>query len=98
MAQEEAYHFAEEHHEGQLRKSGHPHIVHRLDAAFTVASLQLDAGAIAAALLHDVQEDCGVPSDEIKRCFRADSFSAQVRLEYTLSPDFGQLCVLVPDP
>jgi GTP pyrophosphokinase len=68
----DAYEFAEEQHRGQLRKSGHPYIVHPLDAALTVASLQLDAGAIAAALLHDVQEDCGVPNDEIKRRFGAD--------------------------
>jgi GTP pyrophosphokinase len=38
----------------------------------TVAALQLDADAIAAALLHDVQEDCGVPNDEIRRRFGAE--------------------------
>ncbi len=69
---EEAYRFAAERHAGQKRKSGEPFIVHPLDAALTIATLQLDAAAIAGALLHDVQEDCGVPNDEIKRRFGAD--------------------------
>src|SRR3990172_6696184 len=64
---EEAYQFAETCHAGQLRKSGDPYIVHPLDAALTVADLQLDAAAVAAALLHDVQEDCGIPNQEQKR-------------------------------
>ena len=66
---EEAYAFAEESHAGQRRKSGEPFIVHPLDAALTIAKLQLDAVAIAAALLHDVQEDCAVPNEELKRRF-----------------------------
>ena len=69
---EQAYQFAAESHRDQLRKSGDPYIVHPLDAANTVADLQLDAVAIAAALLHDVQEDCGVPNQEIQRRFGVD--------------------------
>src|SRR3990172_3445555 len=69
---EEAYQFAETCHAGQLRKSGEPYIVHPLDAALTVADLQLDAAAVAAALLHDVQEDCGIPNQELKRRFGAE--------------------------
>ena len=34
-------------HDGQMRLTGDPYIVHPLDAAMTVASLQLDAAAIA---------------------------------------------------
>ena len=66
---EEAYSFAEASHAGQLRKSGEPYMIHPLDAALTIADLQLDAVAIAAALLHDVQEDCDVPNEELKRRF-----------------------------
>ncbi len=66
---EEAYRFAETCHDGQKRKSGDPFIVHPLDAALTCADLQLDAAAVAGALLHDVQEDCGVPNQELKRRF-----------------------------
>ncbi len=69
---EEAFAFAAEAHRGQLRLTGDPYIVHPLDAAITVAGLQLNAAAVAAALLHDVQEDCGVPNDEIKRRFGAE--------------------------
>ncbi len=66
---EEAFSFASEAHSGQKRLTGEPYIVHPLDAAMTVADLQMDAATIAAALLHDVQEDCGVPNDEIARRF-----------------------------
>ena len=66
---EEAYRFAEASHAGQERMSGEPFIVHPLDAALTIAALQQDAVAIAAALLHDVQEDCGVTNDELERRF-----------------------------
>src|SRR5438552_18857232 len=64
-----AYELAADAHSGQTRLTGEPYIIHPLDAAMTVAGLQLDGPAIAAALLHDVQEDCGVPNDEIKKRF-----------------------------
>jgi GTP diphosphokinase / guanosine-3',5'-bis(diphosphate) 3'-diphosphatase len=69
---QDAYHFAVECHEGQQRRSGEPYIVHPVDAAMTVADLQLDAATIAGALLHDVQEDCGIPNAELKRRFGAE--------------------------
>jgi GTP diphosphokinase / guanosine-3',5'-bis(diphosphate) 3'-diphosphatase len=66
---EQALEFAAEQHSGQLRKSGDPAITHPLHAAETIANLQLDASTIAAALLHDVQEDCGVTNQEIEKRF-----------------------------
>src|SRR3990172_3098326 len=63
---EEAYSFAESQHGEQRRKSGEPYIVHPLDAALTVAKLQLDANAIAAALLPDGPEDWAVPKERLK--------------------------------
>src|SRR4030067_3564975 len=66
---EDAYAFADECHAGQLRLSGDPVIVHPLPAALTVADLQHDAGAVAAALLHDVQEDCGVENGTLSKRF-----------------------------
>lgn len=66
---EEAYRFAEECHRDQLRKTGDPYITHPLDAANTVADLQLDASAVAAALIHDVEEDCGVTNAELTKRF-----------------------------
>jgi GTP pyrophosphokinase len=68
----DAYRFAATSHQGQCRRSGEPYIIHPLDAALTVADLQLDAVTIAAALLHDVQEDCGVANQDLKRRFGAD--------------------------
>jgi GTP pyrophosphokinase len=67
-----AFAYAADCHRGQKRLTGEPYIIHPLDAAMTVAGLQLDSAAIAAALLHDVQEDCGVPNEEISRRFGAE--------------------------
>jgi GTP pyrophosphokinase len=69
---EEAYDFAHQAHEGQNRATGDPYIVHPIDAAMTVADLRLDGAAIAAALLHDVVEDCGVSNEDISKRFGAD--------------------------
>ena len=66
---EEAYNFAQEAHSGQLRKSGDPFISHPLETAMIVADLQLDEVSLAAALLHDVPEDCEISFDEIEEKF-----------------------------
>ena len=68
----DALEFAIECHAGQLRRSGDPVITHPLHAAEVVAALQLDADTIAGALLHDVQEDCGVTNDQIKKRFGSE--------------------------
>ena len=52
-----AYDFAESAHNGQMRLSGEPFIVHPLQTALLLADLKLDANTLAAALLHDVVED-----------------------------------------
>jgi guanosine-3',5'-bis(diphosphate) 3'-pyrophosphohydrolase len=66
---EEAYKFASKAHEGQKRKSGDPYLEHPLETAMTLADLQLDASTLAAALLHDVTEDCGIPLSQIENKF-----------------------------
>ncbi len=65
----DAFAFAARAHEGQLRKTGDPYITHPVAVAELVANLELDHLAIAAALLHDVQEDCGVPNEELAARF-----------------------------
>ncbi len=65
----DAYAFAEQAHAGQARLSGEPYIQHPLEAAYTVAGLQLDASAVAAALLHDTMEDCGVTPAQLEKRF-----------------------------
>ena len=58
--------FAREKHEGQMRKSGNPYIVHPLTMACNALSLGIkDDDIIATILLHDVCEDCGVSLEEL---------------------------------
>ena len=66
---EDAYQFAERAHSGQLRRSGEPFIEHPIQTALLLADLKLDANALAAALLHDVLEDCDVRSEELEDRF-----------------------------
>jgi len=69
---EEAYHFAAEAHRGQVRKSGEPYLEHPIQTALILAELQLDASSLAAALLHDIPENCGLPIDQIEAKFGAE--------------------------
>jgi GTP pyrophosphokinase len=64
-----AYHFSEQAHEGQFRKSGEPYISHPLAVANILAQWHLDTQALTAALLHDVMEDTAVTKTEISRTF-----------------------------
>ena len=65
----DAYDFAMQAHEGQLRKSGEPYLEHPLQVAVTLAELQMDTSTLAAALLHDVIENCDVPVGDITSRF-----------------------------
>ncbi len=69
---EDAHNFALKAHEGQVRKSGEPYLEHPLQTALTLVELQLDASTLAAALLHDVPENCGIPVSDIKAKFGVD--------------------------
>ena len=66
-----AFDVALEAHKNQRRKSGEAYIFHPLAVARIVAKeIGLDATSIAAALLHDVVEDCNAYSiDDIERLF-----------------------------
>ena len=65
----DAYRFAEKAHQGQTRLSGEPFVEHPLQTALYLAELRLDSSALAAALLHDVMEDCGVGFEELNDQF-----------------------------
>ena len=69
---EDAYNFAAEKHEGQIRLSGKPYLEHPLQTALILAKLQLDASSLAAALLHDIPEESGLPIEEIEARFGAE--------------------------
>jgi GTP pyrophosphokinase len=67
---ERAYRFAEQAHAGQVRKSGDPYITHPLEVACILAEMHMDAETLAAALLHDVVEDCkSITLDDLQREF-----------------------------
>ncbi len=68
----DAYDFAMEAHQGQVRKSGEPYLEHPLQVALTLAELQFDAASLASALLHDVPENCGIPVLEIEAKFGSE--------------------------
>ncbi len=56
-------------HDGVQRKSGEPYIIHPIAVATILAEMQLDAEALAAALLHDVVEDTAITTEEIRTEF-----------------------------
>ena len=66
-----AYRFADEAHLGQMRKSGEPYITHPIAVAVQCTEWKLDAQALAAALMHDAMEDCGVTKHELIERFGA---------------------------
>ncbi|HLC73245.1 MAG TPA: bifunctional (p)ppGpp synthetase/guanosine-3',5'-bis(diphosphate) 3'-pyrophosphohydrolase [Candidatus Nanoarchaeia archaeon] len=66
---QKAYFFADSAHKGEVRLSSEPYIKHPLNVAFLLADLKSDDKTIAAALLHDVIEDCNIPSSTIEKEF-----------------------------
>lgn len=64
-----AWEFCKQQHEGQLRASGEPYIIHPLAVAHVLAELKMDSTAIAGGLLHDAVEDTDVTSAEIAKRF-----------------------------
>lgn len=63
--------FATRAHEGQTRSGQppRPYITHPLDVMRRLREVGADDVALAAAVLHDVVEDCGVPVSEVGRLF-----------------------------
>ena len=68
-----AFHFAEEHHKDQVRKSGEPFIAHCVEVARILAQLRMDHTTVAAGLLHDVIEDTPATYEEV-----AEQFSEEI--------------------
>lgn len=68
---EKAFEFACTSHNGQLRKSGEPYIIHPIAVAKILIDFGMDYQSIVAALLHDVVEDTPVTSEDIRRLFGA---------------------------
>src|SRR5664279_3196963 len=64
-----AWEFCLRHHDGQLRASGEPYVIHPLEVAQVLAEMKLDSTAIAAGLLHDAVEDTPVTTEDIVQQF-----------------------------
>jgi GTP pyrophosphokinase len=64
-----AYQKAESYHEGQLRKSGEPYLVHPVEVAKILAELGMDENTIIAGLLHDTVEDTPYSEEALKADF-----------------------------
>ena len=83
---EKAYTIARDAHEGQVRKSGEPYIIHPLCVAIILADLELDKETIVAGILHDVVEDTVMSNEEIRK-----EFSSEVELLVDGVTKLGQL-------
>ena len=64
-----AWEFCVQHHQGQMRASGEPYIIHPLEVAEVLAEMKMDSTSIAAGLLHDSVEDTPATSEEIAAGF-----------------------------
>jgi GTP pyrophosphokinase len=64
-----AYVYSAKVHQGQLRKSGEPYLVHPLEVAGILAELKLDEASIVTGLLHDTIEDTLATAEELTELF-----------------------------
>ena len=67
-----AYDFACEAHSGQYRSSGDPYVTHPIAVASILGSFRMDENSLAAAMLHDVMEDSGIPKSVIEKKFNKE--------------------------
>lgn len=69
---EHAVDYAAKMHEGQMRKSGEPYIVHPLRVADILVDWGMDIDTVLAGVLHDTLEDTGATIDDIESLFGRD--------------------------
>lgn len=65
----DAFQFAMEKHKGAMRKNKEPYILHPIAVAQILADLGFESDLVAAALLHDVVEDCDVTVEYLMERF-----------------------------
>ena len=83
---EKAYNLAKEAHNGQVRKSGEPYIIHPLWVGIILADLEMDKETIVAGMLHDAVEDTDMTLEDVTR-----EFSEEVALLVDGVTKLGQL-------
>jgi RelA/SpoT family (p)ppGpp synthetase len=67
-----AYEQADAAHDGQLRVSGEPYVLHCVEVARMLADLRLDHHSVAAGLLHDIVEDTDWTVEDVRQAFGAE--------------------------
>ena len=66
---EKAYHYADEAHGHQIRKSGEPYIIHPVAVACRLVEFGMDTQSVVAGLLHDVIEDTECTYEDVAKLF-----------------------------
>jgi GTP pyrophosphokinase len=64
-----AYVYSAKVHQGQVRKSGEPYLIHPMEVAGLLADMRLDEASIVTGLLHDTIEDTLATKEEIAELF-----------------------------
>jgi len=64
-----AYVFSAKVHQGQVRLSGEPYLIHPLEVAHILAKLRLDTASVVTGLLHDTLEDTFTTLEELRENF-----------------------------
>ncbi len=64
-----AFEIARTAHEGQLRQTGEPYLIHPLAVAQILAEMELDCDSLISALLHDVVEDTEMTTKDVAEEF-----------------------------
>ncbi len=66
---QKAFDLAVSAHEGQVRLSGEPYVIHPLEVALLLAALEMDKETITAGILHDIIEDTDYSYDQLTEMF-----------------------------
>ena len=66
---EKAYRVGNQAHNGQVRKSGEPYIIHPLWVGIILADLEMDKETIVAGMLHDAVEDTEMTLEDVAKEF-----------------------------
>ena len=67
-----AYVFSAKVHQGQIRLSGEPYLIHPMEVTAILADLKLDVPSVVTGLLHDTVEDTLTTHEEIESIFGAE--------------------------
>src|SRR5207245_8700624 len=67
-----AYVYSAKVHQGQVRRSGEPYLIHPLEVAGILGDLKLDEASIVTGLLHDTLEDTLATPQELKELFGSE--------------------------